>query len=1169
MESPMPVDPTLSAKPPASPRGLGGHLAACASGAALDNLLKQAVTVALVGLAWKAGTDPGTAESDALKWSTWVLGLFLVPFVLLAPLAGSLGDRLPKHLLIRAARLADGPVLALGIYGMLTGNPVVMLAAVTGLAVISAMFAPVKLAVVPELVTGDRLTSANAWLAATTVVAILLGTCATAVGEPAKFAEVVTWLGSDWKPGSHAGIWALAAIGSVLVVIGIIGAWQIPPLTAADRTAPLTMPWMIHRQFAALNHPGLWAPALGLAGFWALGGVAMVTLPAMAKGAFDFHEAGTVGLFLALVLGIVAGSALAPRYHVRSFPAGLPIIGAILAGIALACAGIETQRQAALPAESRNALGVAWWLVLCGIGAGAWEVALTVLVQERSPERRRNLIMAAVGVLGSLGALIATALVRVAADHHYAAPAVLIATGLAAAVLAGFCLLRYRHQVAGWFIAMLVRIAYHVRVVDAQHLPTSGGCLVVCNHLSFSDGLVLACHLPRLGRFLVYRRFVQMPVVGFFLRAAGVIPVAAEDSRRALLASIDAAVESAKAGEVVVIFPEGKLTRSGQMDIFRSGLERIATRAGVPVVPAHLLGLWGTVSSRAPSRRWPRPMRPIELRVGAPLPPTTTAAQARTAVTTLSYAAAQARSDRDHRTLGAAFLSRLWRKPWAQAVRDQQGVLSRFGLAAAARALQPLLTLADDERTVGLLLPPGRAGAIANLALALMGRTAVNLNHTAGPAQLKRMCEMARIRTVISATPYLKRIGDPGLATRLVMIDDLLKQLGKLDLLASGLLCLLLPSALISRARSKDAAAIVFSSGSTGDPKGVELTHRQVLANIRAVEDGLDVHDGRDVVLSPLPLFHSFGLMPGMWLGLSTGIGIAAHPDPTDGKVLGELAVKSGATFLISTPTFARGYLRRTEAAHFRTLRFAVVGAERCPAELKQQFKERFGTELLEGYGCTELAPVVALNLPAVKRDGVTEIRAKDGAVGRALPGIQVFAIHPDTRELLPPGQEGLLVVQSPGRMRGYLDREDLTDKAFFGDGYITGDIGRVDEEGFIQITGRLSRFAKIAGEMVPLDNVETAVRQALNAAIGVDTMIEVAVSAVPDEARGERLVVLHTGHTGDWEELFATLDQLPALWRPRSRDVRKVPAIPKLGTGKVDLAALKALARDNATTSG
>lgn len=1173
MDSRMPAEAPST---PSRPRGLGAHLAACAVGAGLDNLFKQVVTVALIAVAAAAHPgDPLGKEAAAASYSTWAMLLFCAPFIVLAPLAGSLGDRLPKHRIIRAARLADVPICVLGIWGFAIGSPALMLASILGLAVASTFFAPVKLAVIPELSTPATLGAANAALAAVTVAAILGGTCLAALTDPGFLAGIAAWIGIAATPGAGSGVIMLALLAALMCTVGIVGAYRIPALPAQAPGTPIAMPWMVVRQVMALNRaPGVWAPALALAGFWALGGAAVVGLPPLADAAYGLGQAGTVGLFLALVAGIIVGSLLAPRYVSRPFPAGLPVFAALIAGISFALAGWTALHHAGLEPAQRPLAPFLGWLFVCGVGAGMWEVALTILLQERSPADRRNLIMSGVSVLGSLGTFLAAGCYGVLTHAHdltggrvanATSAEVFLALGLLTVALGLLCLAIYRRQCAGWLVSVLVKVAYRVRVVGADNLPANGGCLVVCNHLSFSDGLVLACHLPRPGRFLVFRRFVEMPVIGFFLRAAGVIPVSAEDSRRALLASIDAAVEAAKAGEVVVIFPEGKLTRSGHMDVFRSGLERIAARAQVPVVPAHLLGLWGTVSSRAPQRLWPRPLRPVELRVGPPMPSTTTAAEARQAVTSLSYAAAKARSDRDRRTLGGAFLARLLRKPWAPAIRDQQGVLSRFGLAAAARALRPLLALADDERTVGLLLPPGRGGAVANLALALMGRTAVNLNHTAGQTQLKRMCEMAKVRTVISATPYLKRIGDPGLTARMVMIDELLKRLGKLDLLASGFLSLILPTSLLDRARSDEVAAIIFSSGSTGDPKGVELTHRQVLANIRSVEDGLDVHDGRDVLLSPLPLFHSFGLVPGMWLGLSTGIGVAAHPDPTDGKVLGELAAKSGATFLISTPTFARGYLRRTDATHFRTLRFAVVGAERCPAELKQQFKERFGAELLEGYGCTELAPVVAVNLPPVKRDGVTEIRAKDGSVGRPLPGIEVFAIDPDTREPLPPGKEGLLVVRSPSRMRGYLDRPDLTDKAFFGDGYITGDIGRVDEEGFVLITGRLARFAKIAGEMVPLDNVETAVRQAVTALVGADFEFEIAVSAVTDEARGERLVVLHTGHAGDWELVFARLEQLPPLWRPRSRDVRQVPGIPKLGTGKTDLAALKALAHERA----
>jgi acyl-[acyl-carrier-protein]-phospholipid O-acyltransferase/long-chain-fatty-acid--[acyl-carrier-protein] ligase len=1161
LDAALAVPPTATTAPPPPPRsGLAGHVTACVVGAGLDNLFRQVAIIALGAAAVAAFPgDAQKAEQAAAAYGAWALMLFSAPFIILAPLAGSLGDRLPKHLIIRAARLVDVPIAVVGIWGFAVSSPGLMLTALTMLAIASAFFAPTKLAVIPELVEPKRLASANALIAAATVVAILGGTCLAVSTDAGLLARAAGWIGL--QTGPHVTIWSLAIVSAILCVIGIIGAFRIPALPAQAPGTPVAMPWMVVRQVRSLtDNPGTWPAALALAGFWALGGAAFAGLSSLAQVVYSLSEAGTVGLFLAIVVGMVIGSALAPPLSARAFPAGLPLVGALLAGLSFAFAGLTAYHDQSLIGE-RPLTGIIFWLVCTGVGAGLWEVPVTVLLQERSVAGQRNLVMAAVSVLGSFGTFIAAGVFHLLTSAGMTTAEAFTVCGATTAVVALALMWRLRRQCAGWLMTLMVKLAYHVRVIGAEHLPTTGGCLVVCNHLSYSDGLILASHLPRPGRFLVYRRYVDMPVVGLFMRAAGVIPVAAEDSRRALLASIDAAVEAAKAGEVVVIFPEGKLSRSGQMDVFRSGLERIASRAGVPVVPAHLDGLWGTISSRSAKKTSPRPLRPVSLRIGPALPSSTSAAQARAQVMALSYQAAQARSDRDTRTLGGVLLARLRRHPLRAAIRDSGGVISFWKLAAVARILIGRLGLAADERTVGLLLPPGRAGAMANLALALAGRTSVNLNHTAGPVQLQRMCELAGIRTIISATPYLRRIGDPGLSQRLVQLDEVMARTSAMSVIMSGIGAMLLPRRWLDRAKAEDVAAIIFSSGSTGDPKGVELTHRQVLANIGAVCDGLELSGDRDVLLSPLPLFHSFGLIPGFWLGLVTGMSCAAHPDPTDAKALGALAHASGATFLISTPTFVRGYLRRIEPEQLRTLRFAVVGAERCPADLKQLFRERYGAELLEGYGCTELAPTVAFNLLPMERDGVKEIRNRDGSVGRPLPGLNVFTIDPDTHEVLPTGRDGLLVVQSPSRMRGYLNRPDLTEKAFVHGGYNTGDVGHVDQDGFIHITGRLARFAKIGGEMVPLDNVEIAIHEAVVSIAGPNAGIEVAVASVTDEARGERLIILHTGFTGDWEALLAKLDHLPALWRPRVRDVRTVEGIPKLGTGKRDLAGLKKLA--------
>ena len=523
----------------------------------------------------------------------------------------------------------------------------------------------------------------------------------------------------------------------------------------------------------------------------------------------------------------------------------------------------------------------------------------------------------------------------------------------------------------------------------------------------------------------------------------------------------------------------------------------------------------------------------------------------------IDYQTALENSTKDGRSLGSATLQMVRRYPGATAVSDVSGSLSRIKLAGAALALRHHLGLEADEKNVGVLLPPGKGGTIVNLTLALMGRTAVNLNHTVGDSGLKRMCEMAGVRTIVTAGKYTDRIGKPELDVRWLDVQALIPRISKLSVVLNMLRVFLLPPSRLADAGPDDVACLIFSSGSTGDPKGVQLTHRQILANIAGVHAHFDLKANVDGLLSPLPLFHSFGISVGMWLPLVCGCGLTAHPDPTDARSIGNLVEKHKPTFLIGTPTFIRVYMRRVSEAQFASLQFVVAGAEKCPEDLRKAFREKYGCELLEGYGCTELAPVVSANQPENRIRGGN----RPGSIGRPLRGIEVMTIHPDTKEMLPQGETGLLLVRSPARMLGYLDREDLTQEVFLHGGYDTGDIGLVDGDGFIFITGRLARFAKIGGEMIPMDLVEEKLMEVLQETAGPDHDYELAIAAVPDTAKGERLLLLYTSLPCDPGELIDRAGDLPALFRPRARDAYQVDALPVLGTGKRDLRKLKELA--------
>jgi acyl-[acyl-carrier-protein]-phospholipid O-acyltransferase/long-chain-fatty-acid--[acyl-carrier-protein] ligase len=369
------------------------------------------------------------------------------------------------------------------------------------------------------------------------------------------------------------------------------------------------------------------------------------------------------------------------------------------------------------------------------------------------------------------------------------------------------------------------------------------------------------------------------------------------------------------------------------------------------------------------------------------------------------------------------------------------------------------------------------------------------------------------------------------------------------------------PAALLCRlfAREGDAeslATVVFSSGSTGVPKGVMLSHRNILANVDAIAQVFRL-EPRDVIVGVLPFFHSFGFTVTLWLPMIEGFGAVYHPNPMDGKAIGDLAEKYRGSILVSTPTFYSGYIRKCRREQFAHVRYALVGAEKLRAPIAAAFQEHFGITLLEGYGCTEMSPVVAVNAPDVQDHGEFQRGSLAGTVGHALPGVVAKVVDPDTGEGPLIGKDGLLLVNGPSRMQGYLGDPERTAAALRDGWYVTGDIACIDEAGFIRITDRLSRFSKIAGEMVPHMKVEQEIQELL------DPQFTCVVTAVPDETRGERLVAFYTdpGLPGQevWERLCRT--ELPRLWLPKREDLRFVDAIPTLGTGTVDLRAVRQLA--------
>ena len=464
---------------------------------------------------------------------------------------------------------------------------------------------------------------------------------------------------------------------------------------------------------------------------------------------------------------------------------------------------------------------------------------------------------------------------------------------------------------------------------------------------------------------------------------------------------------------------------------------------------------------------------------------------------------------------------------------------------------------------VGIILPASAGGALANIAVFLAGKVPVNLNFTSGQEAMNAAIRQCNINTILTSRVFLSRANVdemPGM----VFLEEIRQTFTPVQKLLALLTAFLAPSRLLEghyskNQKSEELATVIFSSGSTGTPKGVMLSHHNILANIESVCQVIHFNPS-DRVMGVLPFFHSFGFSISLWLPLIAGLGAVYHPNPIDAKTIGETVQKYKATILISTPTFYSGYMRRCTVGEFATLRYVIAGAEKLREQIRKGFKDKYGVDLLEGYGCTELAPVVSVNLPDVVGDPEPQTGHKPGTVGHPIPGVAVRIVDPETGQALPPGTEGMLIARGPNVMLGYLGEPELTRQALRDGWYITGDIASLDEDGFITITDRISRFSKIGGEMVPHMKIEEVVNTILGDAASV-------VTALPDEQRGEKLIAFYTRNGVSAEELWEKLNRsdLPKLWIPKRENIHCIDSIPLLGSGKVDLKQVKRLAVEKA----
>lgn len=732
--------------------------------------------------------------------------------------------------------------------------------------------------------------------------------------------------------------------------------------------------------------------------------------------------------------------------------------------------------------------------------------------------------------------------------------------------------LSWNRRLMLWAAKVLTPLRYQMRSKGWANMPAQGPALLICNHVSYADAAVLQAQCPRPIRFMSLERIVNSRRLGPWLRAAEVIPV----NPRKAASALKAAVRCLRAGEVVCIFPEGKLSRDGTTAAFQGGFERIAKLSGAPVIPVWLDGLWRSRLSFSPDPQklplWQR--RRVRMTVGPALEPAMLEpATARQHLVDMGAEAFEQRPELqgNFAHLAVQRLAKTAGQPFAVDYGAGRKQMNGGLLLAVAYALSRQLKRDCAESRVGIILPPGLLGTIANLAVVLAGKVPVNLNYTLGGEALKSCLAQAGVRTMLTVDKMREtideRFGDFPWVEHTIELRSYLQGLPRPLIVAVAAAARVLPGSLLARLLGvprqggHHEAALLFTSGSDSAPKGVVLSHRNLIANTLQVRDSGILPQGCKALLN-LPIFHSFGFTVGIWTALTQPFYPVYVPSPLDFKMTAEAIQREGCTVLIGTPTFLRPYLKHVPAEKLASLRTVVAGAEKTPAAFHEAWEARFPhCQYFEGYGLTETSPVVSVNLPDIapspeSPEGFTGKRA--GSVGRLFTGMAARTLHPDTGEILPIGETGVLSLKGPNIFEGYLNLPEQSAAMFDEDGWLrTGDLARLDADGFLYIEGRLSRFSKIGGEMVPHGAVEVAVAQALG--LPQDELPQVAIAAKQDEAKGESLVLLASIEV-DMSLLRSKLQEagLANLWIPKV--LQRVEAIPTLATGKLDLKGLRKL---------
>lgn len=1102
--------------------------------------------------------------STQIILTAFVNALVILPAVMFFSPSGYLSDRFSKAEVMRKSSVA-ALIITLFIVGAFYAGAFEFALFMTFiLAAQSAVFSPAKYGIIKEMFGKDRLTEGNGAAQAVTIVAILLASVFFSILFESFLPETFSTTEEVMS--------SVAPITFLLVLFALLEVWlsrKIPETYEGDKSLRFNRQKYLKFGYLKENIGIIFSNRVILESIISLSilfGISQVVLAVFGVHLEETAEEKNTIVAQAIMamagLGMAIGAVITAKLSKNYIETGLLPIGTV--GMTFSIFFITSTFCPYI-------LGLEF--LSYGVFAGFLIVVLNSIIQYRAKENEMGRVMAANNFVQNIFMIFFLLMTMGSSLFDISTSSIFTFLFVLLLLLSIYSVVTLPQFLLRFLMKIILSGRYNFMIEGTKNFPKDGAALLLGNHISWIDWAVLAIASPRRISFVMTRDIYENRYLNWIFRLFDVIAISPKASNQ----SFKAIQEKLEEGKIVALFPEGAISRNGHLGEFKRGFEIVAKKVDAPIIPFYIRGLWGSRFSYATDKFKENVKireRDVTVTFGTQMTNDSRASEVKQKVFELQTHSWHAYAS-SLKTLPSAWLKQALFEGNRLSVVDATGAkLSNTKLIGVVKEFSRLISLrSGEEQNIGILLPSSVGSVITNLSVLTLGKTVVNLNYTANAESIRHSLELAEVTSVYTSKQFMKKVKEKGFVIEeafenvtLYYLEDIKKEVSKFNVIFNLLLAKLLPFSLLDRVlitkrNMDDTAAIVFSSGSEGIPKGIELTHKNLMGNIKQFSNLLNFKKD-DVMVSSLPPFHSFGLTVSTLAPLIEGVPLVSHPDPTDAEGVGKLVYSYGGTIMFGTSTFYRIYTknRKLLPMMFESLRFVVAGAEKLSQEVRESFKEKFGHDILEGYGATETTPVASCNIPDIlnPKDWHLQIGKKKGSVGMAVPGSTFKIVDPDTFEPLKEGEEGMILIGGTQVMKGYLKNSEKTKEVLKKiDGitwYVTGDKGRLDGDGFLTIVDRYSRFAKIGGEMVSLTTVEEEIRKV------IPEEVEIIATNTPDTKKGEKIVLLYHGNI-DVKELKSLIreSKLNTLMIPQ--DYFSLETLPKLGSGKTDIKKAKTLA--------